>query len=303
MMQERPEGGRSMTKLQQRMREELQLRNSSEETIETYIGCVQRFARYYGQSPEQVSAEQVRSYLLHLLNEKKLSWPAIHVARAALRFLYVRVLKQRWFDDEIQRPKRPFQLPDVLSAEEITRILDHTHNLKHWTMLATLYATGLRSKELRLLKVSDIDSQRMILHIRNGKGQVPRDLLLSPVLLERLRVYWRWRKPKQWLFPSRERQEHPMGGRSLHIVCVNAGQRAGIEKPVHPHLLRHSYATHLLEAGADLRTIQVLLGHADLRTTAGYLRVSTRRLQTVTSPFDTLAISALDGSTGSARLQ
>ena len=292
-----------MTKLQQRMREELQLRNSSDETIETYIGCVQRFARYYGQSPEQLSAEQVRSYLLHLLNEKKLSWPAIHVARAALRFLYVRVLKQCWFDDEIQRPKRPFQLPDVLSAEEITRILDHTHNLKHWTMLATLYATGLRSKELRLLKVSDIDSERMILHIRHGKGQVPRDLLLSPVLLERLRVYWRWRKPKEWLFPSRERQEHPMGGRSLHIMCANAGQRAGIERPVHPHVFRHSYATHLLEAGADLRTIQVLLGHADLRTTAGYLRVSTRRLQAVASPFDTLAISPLDGSTGSTRLQ
>jgi integrase/recombinase XerD len=292
-----------MTQLQQRMREELQLRNSSEETIETYIGCVQRFARYYGQSPEQLSAEQVRSYLLHLLNEKKLRWPAIPVARAALRFLSVRVLKQCWFDDEIQRPKRPFQLPDVLSAEEITRLLDHTHNLKHWTMLATLYATGLRSKELRLLQVSDIDSQRMILPIRHGKGQVPRDLGLSPTLLERLRVYWRWRKPKQWLFPSRERQEHPRGGRSLHIVCVNAGQRAGIEKPVHPHLFRHSYATHLLEAGADLRTIQVLLGHADLRTTAGYLRVSTRRLQAVASPFDTLAISPEDGSTGSPRLQ
>jgi integrase/recombinase XerD len=292
-----------MTKLRQRMREELQLRNSSEETIATYLGCVERFARYYGQSPEQLNAEQVRAYLLHLLNERKLSWPAIHVARAVLRFLYVRVLKQRWFDDEIQCPKRPFQLPDVLSAEEITRILDHTRNLKHWTMLATLYATGLRSKELRLLKVSDIDSQRMILHIRNGKGQVPRDLGLSPVLLERLRVYWHWRKPKEWLFPSQERQEHPMGGRSLHIVCANAGQRAGIQKPVHPHVFRHSYATHLLEAGADLRTIQVLLGHADLRTTAGYLRVSTRRLQAVASPFDTLTISPLNRFEGDSQPQ
>jgi integrase/recombinase XerD len=231
-----------MTKLQQRMREELQLRNSSPETIETYIGCVERFARYYGQNPEQMNAEQVRSYLLYLLGERKLSWPALHVARAALRFLYVRVLKQHWFDEEIQCPKRPVTLPDVLSAAEIARILDHTHNLKHWTMLATLYATGLRSKELRLLKISDVDSQRMILHVRNGKGQVPRDLGLSPTLLERLRVYWRWRKPKEWLFPSRERQEHPMGGRSLHIVCVNAGQRAGIEKPVHPHVFRHASA-------------------------------------------------------------
>jgi site-specific recombinase XerD len=285
------------------MREELQLRNSSDETVQTYIGCVERFARHYGQSPEQLNAEPVRSYLLHLLNERKLNWPAIHVARAALRCLSVRVLKQRWFDDEIQCPKRPFQVPDVLSGEEITRLLDHTRHLKHWTMLATLYATGLRSKELRLLKISDIDSPRMILHIRNGKGQVPRDLALSPVLLERLRVYWRWRKPKEWLFPSQERQEHPMGGKSLRVVCANAGRRAGIPKPVHPHMFRHSFATHLLEAGADLRTIQVLLGHADIRTTAGYLRVSTRRLQAVASPFDTLAIPPLDSSAGSTRFR
>jgi len=292
-----------MTKLLQRMKEELQLRNSSEETITTYLGCVERFARYYGQSPEQLNAEQGRSYLLYLLGGRKLSWPALHVNRAALRFLSVRVLKQRWFDEEIPCPKRPFSLPTVLSADEITRILEHTRNLKHWTMLATLYATGLRSKELRLLKISDIDSPRMILHVRNGKGQVPRDLGLSPTLLERLRVYWRWRKPQEWLFPSRERQEHPMGGRSLHIVCVNAGQRAGIEKPVHPHVFRHSYATHLLEAGADLRTIQVLLGHVDIRTTACYLRVSTRRLQAVASPFDTLAIPSLDLSAESSRLR
>jgi site-specific recombinase XerD len=283
------------------MREELQLRNSSEETITTYLGCVERFARYYGQSPEQLNAEQVRSYLLYLLGERKLSWPALHVNRAALRFLSVRVLKQRWFDEEIQCPKRPLSLPTVLSADEITRLLEHTRNLKHWTMLATLYATGLRSKELRLLKVSDIDSPCMVLHIRNGKGQVPRDLVLSPVLLERLRVYWRWQKPQVWLFPSQERQEHPMGGRSLRVVCANAGRRAGIQKPVHPHVFRHSYATHLLEAGADLRTIQILLGHTDIRTTACYLRVSTRRLQAVTSPFDTLAIPSLDRSAETTR--
>ena len=292
-----------MTKLRQRMREELQLRNCSEETITTYLGCVERFVRYYGQSLEQLHAEQVRSYLLYLLGERKLSWPALHVNRAALRFLSVRVLKQRWFDEEIQCPKRPLSLPTVLSADEITRILEYTRNLKHWTMLATLYATGLRSKELRLLQVSDIDSPRMVLHIRHGKGQVPRDLVLSPMLLERLRVYWRWQKPKEWLFPSQERQEHPMGGKSLRVICANAGRRAGIEKPVHPHVFRHSYATHLLEAGADLRTIQVLLGHVDIRTTACYLRVSTRRLQAVASPFDTLALSPLDVSAESSRLR
>ena len=150
-----------MTKLRQRMIEELRLRNSSEETIRSYAASVERFARYYHTSPEQMNAEQVRSYLLYLLEERKPSWPAIHVNRAALRFLYVRVLRQHWFDEEIQAPKRHPQLPTVLSAEEITRILDLTRNLKHWTILATLYATGMCCKELRLLKVEDIASKRM----------------------------------------------------------------------------------------------------------------------------------------------
>jgi integrase/recombinase XerD len=283
-----------MTKLRQRMIEELRLRNSSEETIRSYIGCVERFAKHHKERPERMDAEQVRSYLLYLLDERKLSWSAIQVSRAALRFLYVRVLKQTWFDEEIQRPKRHVKLPTVLSPEEIARILDATRNLKHWTILATLYATGIRARELSYLKLNDIDSARMVLHIRDGKGRVSRDLGLSPVLLERLRIYWRWRKPKCWLFPSRERVEHPMGGKSLRVLCANAGRRAGIQKHVHPHVFRHSYATHLLDQGTDLRTIQVLLGHADLGTTARYLRVSTRRIQAVASPFDALTIQPID---------
>ena len=147
-----------MTTLRQRMIEELRLRNSSDYTVRSYIGSVERFARYHGKSPDRMKAEQVRSYLLYLLEERKLSWSAIDVTRAALRFLYVRVLKQRWFDEEIQVPKRPIRLPTVLSAGEITRILDETRNLKHWTIMATLYATGMRCNELRLLKVEDIDS-------------------------------------------------------------------------------------------------------------------------------------------------
>ena len=285
-----------MTKLRQRMMERLQLRNCSEETIRTYIEAVKRFAVHHDKSPAQMEAEQVREYLLYLRNERKLSWPAIHVNRAALRFLYVRVLKQDWFDEEIEPPKRRVILPTVLSAEEITRILDATHNLKHWTMLATLYATGIRASELRHLKAEDIDKERMVLHVRHGKGEVPRDLSLSPVLLERLRIYWRWRKPKTWLFPSRENHGNPISYKSLHVLCANAGRRAGIKKPVHPHVFRHSYATHLLDAGADLRTIQVLLGHADIRTTACYLRVSTRRIHSVASPFDALAIQPIDRS-------
>jgi integrase/recombinase XerD len=210
-----------MTALRQRMTEELRLRNSSEETIRSYIEAVKRFARHYDQSPGQLSAEQVRSYLLHLLEERKLSWSAIHVNRAALRFLYVRVLKQRWFDEEIVAPKRHLQLPTVLSKEEITQILDATRNLKHWTIMATLYATGMRCNEIRLLKVEDIDSKRMLIHIRNGKGQTPRDVNLSPALLERLRIYWRWRKPSDWLFPSKQRPQYPMDDKSIRHLCAS----------------------------------------------------------------------------------
>ena len=290
-----------MTKLRQRMMEELRLRNSAEETIRSYIESVERFARYYHTSPDRMNAEQVRSYLLYLLEERKLSWSAIHVNRAALRFLYVRVLRQRWFDEEIQAPKQHPQLPTVLSVDEITRILDLTRNLQHWTILATLYATGMRCNELRLLKVEDIDSKRKLIHIRNGKGQTPRDVTLSPVLLERLRIYWRWRKPKDWLFPSKRRPDHPMECKSIRYVCANAGRRAGTQRRLHPHVLRHSFATHLLDQGADLRTIQVLLGHADIRTTARYLRVSTRRIQAVVSPFDALAIQPIDHSEDNVR--
>jgi len=233
------------------MMEELRLRNSSEETIRSYISAVERFARHYHASPDRMNAEQVRSYLLYLLEERKLSWPAIHVNRAALRFLYVRVLRQRWFDEEIQAPKRHPQLPTVLSAEEITRILDATRNLQHWTILATLYATGVRCNELRLLKVEDIDSKRKVIHIRNGKGQTPRDVTLSLVLLERLRIYWRWRKPKDWLFPSKRRPDHPMECKSIRYLCANAGRRAGIQRRLHPHVLRHYAAARTMPRGPN----------------------------------------------------
>jgi site-specific recombinase XerD len=188
-----------------------------------------------------------------------------------------------------------------LSAEEITRILDHTTNLKHWAIIATLYFTGLRCNELRLLKVGDIDSQRMVIHVREARGGIPRDIELSPVLLERLRIYWRWRKPHNWLFPSKMRPDQPMERKTIRVACSNAGRRAGIHKQVSPHVYRPSYATHMLEAGADLRTIQVLLGHADIQTTARYLRVSTTRIQTATSPFDALQLKKIFPFKGDGR--
>jgi site-specific recombinase XerD len=276
------------------MLDELQLRNLSARTIRAYLGAVERFAQHFQKSPQQLGVEQVREYLLHLIRDKEAPPNTVMVNRAALRFLYVCTLKQSWFQEGIPQPKRRPTLPDVLSAEEVTRILDCTHNLKHWTVLATLYATALRCGELQHLKVRDIDSQRMLLHVRDGKGGIPRQTGLSPVLLERLRVYFRRQRPKDWLFPSRQNGSSPLDDRAIRGLCFEAGKRAGIERRVHPHLFRHACATHMLDAGADLRTIQVLLGHADIRTTTKYLHVSIRRLQAVRSPFDALALKPID---------
>ncbi len=286
-----------MTALRKRMAEELRLRNLSDATCDTYLRAVARFAEHFGKPPEQLGPDHVRQYLLYLFKEKKDVWSTVQVNRGALKFLYVRVLKQRWFDDEIATPKRRIHLPTVLTPEEVTGMLDHTTNLKHWTVLATFYGTGLRSRELRLLKVGDIDGQRMVIHVREGKGGVARDIGLSPALLERLRVYWRWRKPQDWLFPSAMHPDRPMEQKAVWHACIHAGKRAGLSKHVTPHVLRHSYATSLLEAGADLRTIQVLLGHADIRTTACYLRVSTQRIHSVQSPLDALSLQPVANST------
>jgi integrase/recombinase XerD len=290
-----------MSPLRKRMMEELQLRNLSPITADTYIRAVERFARYFDQSPARLGSEQVRQYLLHLLQEKNAVANTLLVNRSALRFLYVVILKQKWFDEEIPRPKRRPTLPGILSAEEVTRILDHTHNLKHWTILATFYATALRANELKHLKVSDIDSQRMVLHVRHGEGGIPRDIALSPVLLERLRVYFRWRRPSDWLFPSKRHPDQPLDDASIRVLCRTAGKRAGLPRLVHPHLFRHACAPHMLDAGADLRTIQVLLGHSDIRTTARYLRVSLQRLQAIRSPFDALQLKPIDYSEDDGR--
>jgi integrase/recombinase XerD len=279
----------------------LQLRNLSEATIHTYLRAVWRFARHYHKSPDQLGPDQVREYLLHLRNVKEDSWSTLQVNRGALKFLYVRVLKQTWFDEEIAAPKKRPHLPTVLSVEQITRILDCTHNLKHWTILATFYATGLRCNELRHLKVRDIDSGQMLLHVREGKGNVERKIALSPALLERLKTYYRWQRPVDWLFPSKQHAGEPLNEGTIRTLCRNAGRRAAIPLLVHPHLFRHACATHMLDAGADLRTIQVLLGHADIRTTARYLHVSLKRLHAASSPFDALQLRPINRSQDDGR--
>jgi integrase/recombinase XerD len=280
-----------MTPLRTRMTEELQLRNLSPVTACMYLKVVERFARHFHASPERLGPEQVRQWLLHLVNDRKVSASTLQVHRAALHFLYVTTLKQPWFDQTIPRPKQIRKLPCVIAASAIADMLNRTVNLKQWTIIATLYATALRVGELIRLQVGDIDSRRMVIHVRQGKGRIPRDIALSPALLERLRIYCRRYKPTLWLFPSRRQAGAPMEERTIRYLCRRAGRRAGLKQRVHPHLFRHACATHMLEAGADLRTIQHLLGHASISTTARYLHVSARLIQAVRSPFDALPLA------------
>ena len=284
-----------MTHLRQRMQEDLRLRNFSERTIRHYTHTVAEFAKYFHKSPDQLGPEHVRSFLLYLLNERKLAWGTIQGARSALKFLYKRTLKQTWFDQEVIKPKVRRKLPTVWSREEVCALLDAEMNTKHRALLALYYSAGLRCQEALDLKVTDIDSKRMVIHIREGKGKFPRQVMLSPKLLEILRVYWRWRKPKDWLFQGK-RPGEPLKANAVRVACQKLRKELGISKPLSPHVLRHSFATHLLDAGTDLRSIQLLLGHRDLETTSRYLHVSEARLHSTPSPLDDLPIR-INGTT------
>ena len=284
-----------MSPLRKRMLEELQRRNYSPNTVRPYLYAVEDFARYFGKSPDKLSQEHLRQYQLHLVQDCKLAVETIVGRIAALRFFFVKVLGRPYRQIDLVYPKRPERLPIILSEEEVARLIESASSSYHRVILMTLYGTGLRREELCRLKVTDVDSQRMVIHVRQGKGNRDRDLPLSPKLLEVLRDYWRWRKPKTYLFPSllRTRQEKPITSKTVWYAVREAARRAGIKKKVHPHLLRHSWATHLLERGADLRQIQVLLGHNDLETTARYLHLSQRHLQAIHNPIDAIPISGL----------
>jgi integrase/recombinase XerD len=283
-----------MTRLRQRMLEDLQRRNYSPDTIRGYIRAVQQFAKYFGRSPEQMGGEELRRYQLYLLHERKLALGTVENCISALRFLYKKTLKRRdlAFDD-LPFPKQPRTLPTVLSQDEVTRLIEAAPNRMHRMLLMLLYATGMRRTEASLLKVSDIDSQRMVIHIHRGKGMRDRDVPLTPKLLEALREYWCWKKPRVYLFPSKMSApgvEQPISDKTVWNVCRAAATRAGIHKKLGPHTLRHCFATHLLEAGADLRTIQLLMGHERLEDTTIYLHLSQRHLHAAINPLDQLTL-------------
>jgi integrase/recombinase XerD len=278
------------TPLRQRMLEELQRRNYSSKTIRLYLRHVAEFAKHFHRSPDQLGAEDIRQYQLFLIQEKKLAWSSYNQIVCALRFFYAKTLQRAFLLQEIPFPRMQQRLPTILSPEEVAKILTVPPHLKTRALLMTIYAAGLRRSEAAHLQVNDIDSARMTITVRQGKGQKDRLVMLSPVLLQTLRTYWRHNKPKQWLFPGKN-PDQPISDNDVFAVFQNAVRRAGITKKVSPHSLRHSFATHLLESGTDLRTIQILLGHRSLKTTARYLHVSQQHVRATASPLDGLNLT------------
>jgi integrase/recombinase XerD len=279
-----------MTQLRQRMLEELRRRNYSAGTIRLYLRHVAEFAQHFHRSPDQLGAEDIRQYQLFLIQEKKLAWSTYNQIVCALRFFYAKTLKRAFLLQDIPFPRKEQRLPLILSREEVAKILTVPPHLKSRALLMTIYAAGLRRSEVARLRVSDIDSARMTIIVHQGKGQRDRVVMLSPVLLGTLRQYWRYKKPKEWLFPG-DTPDQPISGNDIFMVFHNAVRRAGITKKVSPHSLRHSFATHLLESGTDLRTIQILMGHRSLKTTARYLHVSQQQVRAIASPLDSLNLT------------
>jgi site-specific recombinase XerD len=282
-----------MTPLRQRMVEDLQIRHLSPHTQRLYLAAVARFAQHFGRSPTHLGPEHIRAYQLHLLAQGT-GHAKFTIAVSALRFLYIITLHKEWRIDAIPHARKPQRLPVVLSPTEVTRFLAATPTLKYRTAFTLAYAAGLRVSEIAVLKVSDIDSQRMVIRVAQGKGRKDRYVMLSPKVLPLLRSYWKAARPKEWLFPGQTPGE-PLNVKSFQRACVVTRQAAGLTKLVTIHTLRHRFATHLLESGANVRAIQLLLGHRSLATTALYMQVSPQVFGAVASPFDQLP-SVSDGT-------
>jgi len=282
-----------VTHLRKMMLEELQRRCYAENTIRHYVRAVEDFARRFRCSPDRLGLRHIREYQAELFQKRKLSANSVGQHLAALRFFYIKTLRRAWSLADTPYPKKTRSLPTILSREEVTQLIHAARTPYQRILLMTLYATGVRRSELTHLKTNDIDSQRMVVHIRGGKGRKDRDVMLSPKLLTALRTHWRFyhRKSSTWLFPSNGRKDRPIDTKTVWHACQKAAQRAGLQKRVHPHTLRHCFATHLYEAGTDLRAIQVLLGHEDLKDTLVYVHLAIQRLNATASPLDSLSIN------------
>jgi integrase/recombinase XerD len=277
-----------MTPLRHRMLEDMQIRNLAPHTQRAYVQQISQFARHFGKSPDLLGPADIRAYQIHLIQERHLSASSTLVAVAAIRFLYKVTLKREWSIEEVVPTcRKPQRLPVVLSRDEVSRFLDAVEMLKHRVILTVCYAAGLRISEAVRLTPAAIDSQRMVIRVAEGKGRKDRYVMLSAKLLYLLRDYWRTTRPKEWLFPG-DLPGQPISTAAVACACRTARCQSDIEKPVTPHALRHAFAVHLLEAGADLRTIQLLLGHRSLSTTARYLRLATNKVCATTSPLDEL---------------
>ena len=276
-----------MTSLRQRMLEDLRVRNYAESTQEVYITAVAKFARHFWKSPDLLKPEHVRIYQVYLVQVKKASWTVLNQTVCALRFLYGTTLGKDWTIRHIPYAKPEKKLPAVLSQGEVTKLFGQIKNIKHRAMLLVAYSGGLRVSEIANLEVKDIDSDRMVIHVRRGKGRKDRFVTLSPVLLPILRQYWLTVRPQQFLFPGRDPQR-PITRSTIRKVCAKAARKAKIKKKVSVHTLRHTFATHHLEAGTDLRTLQILMGHTSLKTTSRYLHISTEKLRSIKTPLDLL---------------
>jgi integrase/recombinase XerD len=277
-----------MTSLRQRMTEDMQVRNLALNTQTCYVQQVSLFARHFDKSPEKLGPEDIRAYQIYLTNERKLATGSVLIAVAALRFLYKVSLKKDWtFEDVIPAPKKPQKLPVIPSPEEVVHFLGSVRSTRNRAILTACYAAGLRITECIHLKAADIDSQRMVIRIDQGKGHKDRYVMLSPKLLETLRSYWKVVRPKNWLFEG-DIPGQPINRSSVELACQKACQLPGNRKLITPHSLRHAFAVHLLESGTDVRTIQLLLGHRSLATTARYLRIATSKVCSASSPLDLL---------------
>ena len=276
-----------MTSLRQRMLEDLRIRNYAPSTVTCYVRAVAQFAKHFNQSPDHLGPEEIRSWQLNLLNEKGFKLPSYIQAISGLRFFYRTTLNSRMDIDRIPLPRYESKLPAILSKEEVKALLEAPTNLGHRAILATMYGAGLRVSEVVNLQVHDIDGDRKVITIRGGKGRKDRQVMLPNTLREVLAAYWRWKRPTEWFF-SGGKPDAPISQKAVFLACRKAARTAGIAKPVHPHSLRHAFATHLLEDGANLLVIQTLLGHKSLKTTTRYLHLADNTIRSAKSPIELL---------------